>query len=356
MNPAACSGRARRASLPRRGTTLLRRALGSGLALAFITCAKSAGAAVPGPELSATFSIVAFDPRTGEVGAAVQSHWFSVGSLVPWVKAGVGAVCTQSFVEVAYGPRLLDALATGERPDSALARLLRADGQRDVRQVGVVDTRGLLAQHTGRACIVHAGQHAGRAPSGAVYACQGNLLASEEVWTAMGRAFEASTDTSLAPRLLAALEAGQQAGGDARGVQSAALVVERPKSATEPWKNKLVELRVEDSKDPIGELHRVFDVWRAYKLADEGDQRVAVQDYAGAYARYDAALAILPDNDELLFWRGSMGYSSGRPDQALADVERALELNPRWRALLARLDDSLFPGVAEVCRKLKVAR
>lgn len=311
-------------------------------------------AAVPGPEIGGTFSIVAADPKTGEVGVAVQSHWFSVGALVPWARAGVGAVATQSFVEVSYGPKLLERLARGEAPDAALAELVAADASRDLRQVGVVDLKGRHASHTGAACIVYAGGTTGITPDGAAYACQGNLLASDAVWPAMAEAFAAAAGEPLAERLLRAIEAGQAAGGDARGVQSAALLVERPVSELEPWKNRYVDLRVEDHSDPVGEIRRLYRVWSAYKLADEGDARLAAEDHAGAYAKYDGALAILPDNDELLFWRGSMGYRGGRPEQALADVRRAIELNPRWTALLARIDESLFPGVSEVRAKLSI--
>ena len=325
------------------GVLLLLAGLGSALPVA--------EARQPGPELTATFSIVARDPATGDLGVAVQSHWFSVGAVVPWAEAGVGAVATQSFVEVSYGPKLLGALRDGAAPQDALTALLAADESAAVRQVAVIDVSGRVAAHTGAGCITYAGD-----AQGADYSCQGNLLASPEVWTAMGRAFEDAAGEPLGERLVRALEAGQAAGGDARGMQSASLLVVRQVSETEPWKNRLIDVRVEDSEDPISEIRRLYTVWQAYDLANQGDEHLAKNDFEAAYASYDAALSLLPDNDELLFWRGSMGYTTGNPELALEDVARAIELNPRWKTLLPRLDESIFPGVGEVCDKLGIAR
>lgn len=338
-------------SLGSRARVLGRAAALTALAVFGMADPPVASAGQPGPELAATFSIVARDPVTGDLGVAVQSHWFSVGSVVAWAEAGVGAVATQSFVEVAYGPRLLQRLASGEGPSEALQRLLEADASRAVRQVAVIDAEGRIAAHTGESCITFAGD-----TQGVDYSCQGNLLASAEVWAAMGRAFESSEGRPLADRLLRALEAGQAAGGDARGMQSASLLVVRPVSDTEPWKNRRIDLRVEDAADPIAEIRRLYTVWQAYDLANQGDEHLATNDYEAAYRSYDAALALLPENDELLFWRGSMGYTTGQPERALGDVKRAIELNPRWKMLLPRLDAAIFPGVDEVCAKLGIPR
>ena len=211
-----------------------------------------------------TYSIVARDPDTGELGAAVQSHWFSVGSVVSWARAGVGAVCTQSVAEPAYGPGLLDRLAAGEAPGAALAALLAADGQRGYRQVAVVAATGATAVHTGEGCIAFAGHEAG-----AEFSCQANMMASAAVWPAMAAAFAAAPAGLRSPAgCSAALEAAEGAGGDVRGRQSAALVVAPAEG--EAWR-RVVELRVEDHAEPLAELGRLLDLHDAYALATQGD-------------------------------------------------------------------------------------
>jgi len=298
------------------------------------------------PPLAATFSIVARDPLTGELGVAVQSHWFSVGALVPWAEAGVGAVATQSFVEVSYGPEGLRLLREGRSPQEALKILTAADPQREVRQVGIIDARGAAASWTGRECISYAGHRAGKD-----YAVQGNLLAAPEVWERMGGAFEAA-EGPLAERLLAALDAGQEAGGDARGMQSAALLVVGPGEKGKPWTQRKIDLRVEDHPAPLAEIRRVLQLRRAYDLANDGDRLVSEKKFEEAFKAYDKALALAPGNDELMFWRASMYMQAGRTEQALADVRRALAINPRWRKLLERLSPDLFPGAAEILKRL----
>ena len=188
-----------------------------------------------------TFSIVARDPDTGELGVAVQSHYFSVGPTVAWAEAGVGAVATQSLVEVSYGPRGLELMRQGRSASDALPDLLAKDEQRDVRQVAMVDAKGSVAAWTGPKCIEYAGGETGEG-----FSVQANLMGSAQVWPAMARAYrEAKGD--LADRLIAAIEAGQKAGGDIRGQQSAAIVVVRGTSSGQPWKDRLFDLRVEDS-------------------------------------------------------------------------------------------------------------
>lgn len=306
--------------------------------------------AAPGPELCATFSIVARDSATGEIGVGVQSHWFSVGSMVPWAEAGVGAVATQSFVEPAYGPKVLERIRRGARATTALVEEIAADTLSAVRQVLVLDAAGNTGAHTGEECIPYAGHHVERD-----HVCAGNLLAAPGVWDRMSEAYRAAEGT-LAERILAALEAGQAAGGDARGSQSAAIVVVRVVDAERPWKNRVVDLRVEDHPEPIGELRRLVTLQRAYALADEGDGAFARKDYAEAMRLYDAALQLAPGNDELIFWRGSMKMGMGDETGAAADCRQAIEWNPRWRELIARLPDSVFPGVERVCARLEIPR
>lgn len=316
------------------------------LALAGIT---HAGPATSHENLrpAGTFSIVARDPATGELGVGVQSHWFSVGSDVSWAEAGVGAVATQSFIDPGYGPRGLALMKSGKSPAEALEELLAADESRDVRQVAFIDAQGRVAVHTGAKCIPYAGEH-----PGTNYSTQGNLLASPEVWEAMGRAFEAA-EGDLGDRILAALQAGQDAGGDARGRQSAALLVVRGVSEDEPWKNRVVDLRVEDHATPIAELVRLYTLRKAYDLATRGDDYFAAQDFEQAFRAYNAALEIDPDNDELIFWRGAMLMQAGNEAEAIADIKRAVAMNPRWLALLERIQEEHFPGAREVLEQVR---
>jgi uncharacterized Ntn-hydrolase superfamily protein len=215
-----------------------------------------------------TYSVVARDAATGDLGVAVQSHWFSVGSLVTWAEAGVGAVATQSFVDPAYGPLGLGLMRAGKSAREALDGLLAADAGRDVRQVAMVDAKGVVAVHTGKKCIEAAG-HA----TGAGWSVQANLMASERVWPAMARAMEQARG-DLAERMLAALEAAEAAGGDIRGRQSAALLVVRGASSGRPWADRAVELRVEDHPRPLEELRRLLRVHRAFDHMNRGDLAV----------------------------------------------------------------------------------
>ena len=296
---------------------------------------------------AATFSIVAYDSATGELGVGVQSHWFSVGSDVSWAEAGVGAVATQSFIEPRYGARGLALMESGKSPKEALEALLSEDPDREVRQVAFVDKAGRVAVHTGKMCIPAAGHRTGEG-----FSVQGNLLESSQVWEDMAEAFE-GTKGPLAGRILAALEAGQKAGGDLRGRQSAALLVTRPRSQDEPWLNKTVDLRVEDHSEPIRELARLYDLRRAYDLANEGDGYLAGGQFEKAYEAYNAALEIVPENDELLFWRGAMLHQAGRESEALADIKRAVEMNPRWLKLLGRIQEEHLSGAKAILEKLQ---
>ena len=290
-----------------------------------------------------TYSIVARDPATSQFGVAVQSHWFSVGALVPWARPGVGAVATQANVEVSYGPRALELLAAGAGADEALARLVAGDAAGATRQVAVVDARGEVAAHTGTTCVPFAGHVIGEAVS-----CQGNLLASDKVWPAMLDAFGEATGP-LARRLLAALDAGELAGGDARGRQSAALLVVPPSS--EPWE-ELVSLRVEDHPAPLVELRRLLDLHDAYALADAADGLVAQGRHAEAADLYERANALAPDSHELAFWAGLGLAQSGQMETALVLVRQAIEWHPGWRDILERLPADMAPAAEAVRERL----
>jgi uncharacterized Ntn-hydrolase superfamily protein len=294
-----------------------------------------------------TYSIVARDPETGQLGVAVQSHWFSVGSVVSWAEPGVGAVATQSVAEPAYGPRLLELLRGGESPSNALQGLLDADGQARFRQVAVVDATGRVAVHTGEACIQFAGDAQGEG-----FSAQANMMASPRVWRAMAEAYSGSSGP-LARRLLTALRAAEGEGGDVRGRQSAALVVVGPEG--EPWE-RVAELRVEDDPDPLDQLARLVDLREAYSLADEADELAASGRHEEAGERFIRASQLSPDNPELLFWGGMGVAQTGNVELGEQLVSRAIELNPGWRELLARLEPEIAPGAEPVRQALGIER
>ncbi|HEX5043940.1 MAG TPA: DUF1028 domain-containing protein [Candidatus Polarisedimenticolaceae bacterium] len=279
----------------------------------------------------ATYSIVARDAATGELGVAVQSHWFSVGAVVPWAEAGVGAVATQSFVEPSYGPLGLARLKKGEAPAQALAGLLAADPHPEVRQVGMVDAQGRVAVHTGPGCIPAAGHRMGPG-----YTAQANLMLSREVPEAMGKAFEAARGP-LAERLLAALEAAETVGGDIRGKQSAALLVVRGKPSERPWTDRVVDLRIEDAPRPLVEMRRLLTLHRAYERMNRGDEAVAAGKLEDALREYAAAESMVPDNDEFVFWHAVTLAGVEKLEESLPVFARAFRMNPSWMLLVPRL-------------------
>ena len=279
----------------------------------------------------ATYSIVARDAATGELGVAVQSHWFSVGSVVPWAEAGVGAVATQSFVEPSYGPLGLARMKKGEAPEQALAALLAVDPHPEVRQVGMVDAQGRVAAHTGPGCIPAAGHR-----TGAGYTAQANLMLSREVPEAMAKAFEAARGP-LAERLLAALEAAESVGGDIRGKQSAALLVVRGKASEKPWTDRIVDLRIEDAPRPLVEMRRLLTLHRAYERMNRGDEAVAAGNLEDALREYAAAETMVPDNDEFVFWHAVTLAGVDKLEESLPVFARAFRMNPSWMLLVPRL-------------------
>jgi uncharacterized Ntn-hydrolase superfamily protein len=297
--------------------------------------------------LAHTYSIVARDPQTGELGAAVQSHYFSVGPTVPWVEAGVGAVCTQSLVLVDYGPGGLDLMRAGRTAQQALDSLLKLDAHNEGRQVAMVDARGNVAAWTGGSCIPEAGHQ-----TGAQYSAQANLMASDRVWPAMAKAYE-STEGDLAGKLLAALEAAEKEGGDIRGRQSAAIVVVKAQPSGKPWADRLFDLRVEDSDQPLVELRRLVRLRRAYNLEDAGDTAIAEKRPEEALRYYEQAMAMAPEVVELRFWAAVSMYTNGREAEALTQFREVFAREARWVPLIARLPKAgLFPDdpkkVAEV--------
>jgi uncharacterized Ntn-hydrolase superfamily protein len=290
-----------------------------------------------------TYSIVAFDPETGAMGVAVQSHWFSVGALVTWAEAGVGAVATQANVDVSYDPNGLARLRDGDSAGAALEALTAADPHAQVRQVAIVDSAGQVAAHTGAECMDFAGQALGEHHS-----CQANMMAGEAVWPAMSETFTASSG-GLTSRLLAALDAGEAAGGDVRGRQSAAILI--VPGAGEPWET-IVDLRVEDHPEPLAELRRLVGVHDAYVLAGEADELSGAGDHTAAAEKYVAAYGRAPDYVELEFWAGLALIQVGDRDRGLAHLRATIERDPGWRELLDRLEPAAAPAAEEARRLL----
>ena len=294
-----------------------------------------------------TYSIVARDSVTGELGVAVQSHWFSVGAHVAWAEAGVGAVATQSFTEVSYGPLGLSLMRAGKTAAQALSALTTADPQRDVRQVAMVDAKGGAAVFTGARCIAAAGDH-----QGAQYSVQANLMEKDTVWNAMARAYE-TTKGDLADRLLAALEAAQNEGGDIRGKQSAAILIVPGASSGRPWADRVMDLRVEDHAEPVKELRRLVDIHRAYERMDEGDRQMAANNLPGALEAYAAAAARLPDNPEVKYWAAVTMITAGQEKEALAYFREVFAKEPKWVEVTRRLPAAgLLPDDAALVAKI----
>jgi uncharacterized Ntn-hydrolase superfamily protein len=285
----------------------------------------------------ATYSIVARDSATGEIGVAVQSHWFSVGSAVPWAEAGVGAVATQSFTDPSYGPLGLDLMRTGKSAPDVLRGLVAADPDSAVRQVAMIDARGRAAAFTGKRAIVAAGHRVGRG-----YSVQANLMQHASVWPAMAQAFERGKG-DLAERLLQALEAAQREGGDIRGRQSAAILIVAGTATGRPWTDRIVDLRVEDHPQPLVELRRLVTLSRLYRRMNEGDEWTTRGDMTKAVAAYNQAIGLLPDsatNGEAVFWTGISLVSANRERDAIPYLARAYAAHAAWAELVPRLPDA----------------
>jgi uncharacterized Ntn-hydrolase superfamily protein len=325
-----------------------------------------------------TFSIVARDPKTGEMGVAVQSHWFAVGQIVPWAEAGVGAVATQSFVDPAYGQLGLDLLRTGKTAPEALRGLLGADGACEVRQVAMVDPGGNVATFTGSRDIQAAGgvafsgnqTHVGCGTAGGElmigrdFAAQANLMSNEKIWPAMAKAFAESTG-DLADRLLAALDAAQGAGGDIRGKQSAALIVVAGKSTGKRWRDEVFNLRVDDAPAPLAELRRLVALQRAYNHMNAGDLATEHNDNEGALREYSAAEQIasttagVPQSRyaEMIYWHAVALVNMKRVDESLPLFAKTFAMEPSWRELTPRLPRAgLLPDDPKVIERIVGAK
>lgn len=294
-----------------------------------------------------TYSIVARDPNTGELGVAVQSHWFSVGSIVPWAEAGVGAVATQSFVDPSYGKLGLELMRAGKSAPEALKSLLAGDEGREVRQVAMIDAQGRVDAWTGRNDIEAAGHFIGKD-----FSVQANLMLNDKVWPAMAQAFE-NTKGDLAMRMLAAMDAAQREGGDIRGRQSAALIVVTGKPTGMAWKDRLFDLRVDDSAEPLHELRRLVTLQRAYNHMNAGDLAVEKKDNEGALREYAAAGKLVPDNAEMIYWHAVALVNMGRVDESLPLFRRVFAMDKNWATLTPRLPKSgLMPNDPKLIRRI----
>lgn len=283
-----------------------------------------------------TYSIVARDKTTGEIGVAVQSHWFSVGSVVPWAEAGVGAVATQAMSDPAYGLLGMAAMRAGRSAQEALKGLLAGDEGRELRQVAMIDAAGRVAAHTGRRCIKPAGHIA---DSLAQFSVQANMMANDSIWPAMDKAYRQARG-DLADRMIAALEAAEAAGGDVRGRQSAALVVVSAQSTGRPWIDRRFDLRVEDHPQPVEELKRLVRLQRAYLRMNAGDLAMEKNDIAAANREYTAARELAPGIAEIPFWCAVTLANSGRVDEALPIFRSVFGLDKAWAELVPRLAES----------------
>lgn len=304
------------------------------LFLAILLLAKSGVSQVYKKEngLAHTFSIVARDEKTGEMAVAVQSHWFSVGTAVSWAEAGIGAVATQSFTNKSFGPRGLDLLRRGLTAQEALDILLKDDEGREVRQVAIVDSRGNVASHTGKLCIAYANHIQGKQ-----FSVQSNMMLGNQVCKAMSDAFEKNSDMPLAERVLMALEAAQAVAGDIRGQQSAAIIVVPSKSEGKPWEERMVDLRVDDNKEAIKEIRRLYKVQMAYEHMNNGDLAIEKNDMSLAMKEYNMAMKQMPGNLEMQYWTGITLANNKQVDKAIIILKKVFTANKNWKELTKRL-------------------
>lgn len=264
-----------------------------------------------------TYSIVARDPDSGQLGVAVQSHYFQVGPVVPWAESGVGAVATQSRVDVRHGPLGLQLMRAGHPAPRALAASLAADPEPELRQVAMVDARGVAAAHTGSRCIAEAGHRLGPG-----FSVQANLMERATVWDAMAEAY-AGAAGPLAERMLEALDAAEAEGGDIRGRQSAAILVVAGSTSRRSWEDRLLDLRVDDHPEPLAELRRLLRVKRAYQALDAG--------------RGEEAIELLPDQPEIRFWAAIARAEAGDLQSAATLLGDIVRSDRRWLETLRRL-------------------
>lgn len=288
-----------------------------------------------------TFSIVARDTTTGEMAVGVQSHWFSVGTLVSWGKSGVGVVATQSFINPAFGPEGIKLMESGVSAKDALNQLIEADAGRDFRQLALLDINGSVSSYTGAKCVQSAYQIVGDN-----FAVQANMMLNDKVVPAMEKAFLENAHLPLAERVVKVLMAAQDAGGDIRGKQSAALLIVGSEKVSE-WKDKKVDLRVDDHPEPLIELSRLLFVHRAYDHMNKGDLAVEHNDMALALKEYAAAEKMQPNNFEMKYWKAVTMANNGMIKEALPIFKVVFANDSNWREMTKRLPVSGLLTVSE---------
>jgi uncharacterized Ntn-hydrolase superfamily protein len=278
-----------------------------------------------------TYSIVARDSVTGNIGVAVQSHWFSVGSVVTYGKAGVGVVATQSFVNPSYGPKGLALMEQGLSPQQALTVLLANDTGEMFRQVAFLNTKGEVATHTGSDCIEAAGHKQGKN-----YSVQANMMLNNTVWDAMATAFE-TYKGDFSDRILAALKAAQKEKGDIRGSQSAAILIVKGESTGNAWEDIVMDLRVEDNDNPVAELERLVKVHKAYDFMNKGDLAMEAGDTKLAESLYLSAQKLFPDNLEMKYWYAINLLNNKEFEKAHPILKDIFNQDNNWKTLTSRL-------------------
>ncbi len=282
-----------------------------------------------------TYSIIARDRKTGEMGVGVQSHWFSVGGLVPWGEAGVGVVATQAFVNKAFGLQGLQLLKKGKTPQEAIDILLAEDEGKDVRQVAILDSEGRAAVHTGTKCIKHAGHQLGEE-----FSVHANMMMTNKGWAAMAEEFRNHNELPLPERIIQSLEAAESVGGDIRGKQSAALLIVAGEAPEHNWEDPLIDLRIEDHEEPLKELKRLLTLWRAYEHMNDADLAMEQGDMDKALEEYSAAQEMVPDNLEMKYWTAISLANKNNLEQAIGLLKKVFEKDKNWRILTERLPDA----------------
>ncbi len=300
-----------------------------------------------------TYSIVARDPKTGQLGVAVQSHYFGVGVIVPWAEAGVGVVATQAFAELSYGRRGLELMRAGGAAPDVLNQLVTQDPLNNIRQVAMVDAHGHAVAHTGSSTIAEAGHIIGDG-----FSVQANMMLRSSVWGAMADAYR-STRAEFVERLLAALEAAEAEGGDIRGRQSAALLVVGGQSSGQLQAGKLLDLRVDDAPEPLTELRRLVRISRGYDHLRQAQAATERGDLQAVNDQYEKAAALLGDNHEARFWQAVTLMQMGQVDAGLAILGAIAAGNANWRELALRLPNFILrdrDGLFERIRKLELVK
>lgn len=281
-----------------------------------------------------TFSVVAIDTTTGEMAVGVQSHWFSVGSIVSWAKSGVGVVATQSFVNPALGTDGLKLMSEGLAADEVVNKLITEDKGRDFRQLAMLDKNGKIMAYTGSKCVQSAGHIIGND-----YSVQANMMLNNKIVVAMAKTMETSRDIPLAERVVKAMQAAQDAGGDIRGKQSAVLLVVSTKPTPE-WADKKINLRVDDHSEPLLELERLLKVHRAYEHMNNGDLAIEHNDMALALKEYAAAEQMFPENLEMKYWKAIALANNGNLEMALPIFKDIFNKDKNWLEMTKRLPAS----------------